>query len=335
MASKPPTKAEVTALLVGWKALERSRAAARLQVERSSLKDSRAAVRTIVSSAADRLEGIRNAPRLSKMTALAAIQAASGQLRDQVAASVADGRDDARTASLSRANAEIEHLSSLLSKDGWSGSELPGPVAPDVPDTDAIRAAAAGASVSSRWAALALGAVSQWEADGGSLPTALRRTTTLLDPHLSRAIATEISEAFADEHLAALEPLSDYPWSAQVFKVWSAILDGRLCQRCYELDGRAVPLNHSWPEGATQPLHPHCRCMEVPLYIPKPARLQDTASDYSAYKAEIRDQIRESRGKRDFGRTAGQFVERSRVGRSPTVISKDFAVGRLARRTGT
>lgn len=337
MASDPhPTKAEVTALLVGWRSLEKARAAARLRTERAALRQSKNTAQLIVSRAADSLEGLRGAPRLTKLTAIAAIQRGSSALRDASAADVADARAAARTASLARASAEIDHLSALLADDGWTDADLPDAPDPDVPDTDGIRAAAAGSSVSARWAALALAALSKWETDSGlSLPYALRRTVVLLEPHLERTIATEVSHAWSDEHSAALEPLSDYPWSAQVFRVWSSMLDGAVCQRCYEMDGTAVPVSNPWPGGAYQPMHPHCRCMEVPLYIPKPKALQDVASDYSAYKAEVRDQVRASRHSKAGGRHAASFISRSRAGRSPVVISKDFAVGRLARRTGT
>lgn len=351
----PPTKAEVTALLVGWRALERARARARLATEKRALRLLSDALQLQVSRLADRLEVSRSlsGPAALKSTAIAGISQAVPHVQAAMAGAVLAARSDARETSRQRTEAELAHLRTLLRRDGYDGADLPSDPEPGDSEHDSIAAGSAASSVSSRWATAALAATLAWEADpSGSLAYAIRRTAAGAAPQLETVAATEVSTAFNEEHDDGLEQLSEYPWSAGVFKVWSAILDGRVCNRCYEQDGQTVPVDKPWKDGASQPMHPRCRCMEVPLYIPKPKALQDVASDYSAYKAEIRDQIRESRRKPGPSvatpgpaRNAPQFIERSKPGRSPQVISKDFAVGRLssgrtavgrlARRTGT
>ena len=324
-----PTKTEVAELLLGWQLLERQAARARLRSETELLRDLRAVLRFQVSALTERLDYVQD-----KSKALLLIRQAADRIDDAITATVTVGRGAARDASLAQVSRELEHLRKLLTADGWTAGELPPDPTPAPREDDVAAAANVAASVSSRWGTAALSAVYAWEEDPSdvSLATAVRGTVVALSPQLETIAATEISDAFSAELEEALEPLSDYPWSAQVFKVWSAMLDGVTCHRCYELDGRAVPVDDPWPDGAYQPLHPRCRCMGVPLYIPKPRALQDVATDYAAYKAEVRDQIRASRHSKAAGRHAADFVARSRAGRSPIVISKDFAVGRLSGR---
>ena len=322
-----PTKQEVSELLKGWAVLERLRGRDRLKAEISLLRELRSTLRFQVQDLSIRLEGTTDSNK-----ALYLIRQASDRIDDAIAATVTVGRGNARDLSLAAAEREVDRLRSLLTKDGWEGAALPPAPIPADRTIDVPASANVGASVASRWGTAALASVLRWEASPEtSLPHAIRSTATALAPQLETVAATEISSAFYAEQLEALEPLSDYPWSAQIFKVWSAMLDGSTCQRCFEMDGRAVPTDVAWPEGASQPLHPRCRCMTVPLYIPKPRALQDVATDYGSYKQEIRDQIRESRGVRSFDRPAAEFVSRSRASRSPIVISKDFAIGKLSR----
>ena len=42
---------------------------------------------------------------------------------------------------------------------------------------------------------------------------------------------------------------------------WDATLDHRTCVRCQSLDGKRWALS----EGPTEPLHPRCRCVRVPV----------------------------------------------------------------------
>ncbi len=347
-APQPPTKAEVTVLLATWRKLEAARARARLATERRALRLLQDALQLQVSRLADRLEVSRSVTGTAalKSTAIAGISQTVPHVQAALAAAVLAARSDARETSRTRAEAELEHLRTLLRRDGYGAAELPPDPEPGDSEHDQVAAGSAASSISSRWSTAALAATLAWEADpSGSLAYAVRRTAAGAAPQLEGIAATEVSSAFNEEHDSALELLSEYPWSPGIFKVWSALLDGRVCQRCYELDGRAVPVDGAWPEGASQPLHPRCRCMEVPLYIPKPRALQDIATDYAGYKAEIRDQIRESR-KRGAppsrspavagpARNAPQFIGRSKADRSPIVISKDFAVGRLRRAAGS
>jgi len=335
-----PTRQEVAALLVSWKVLEKRRAAALLRSERSALSSLTAVAREHVHAAADRLDGLSHAPGTARLVGLRAIQQTSATLRDGLTQAITDTRSDARQVSQERTAAEFQHLRKLLRKDGWGEDELPPDPSPADADHDAIAAANAAASLASRWGILALGALRSWEDNpASSLQQAIRSTVSSapgavsLLPAVSRTAATETATAFNEEHLDALEPLSDYDWAPGLFKVWSALLDGRVCQRCFENDGEAVPVNAAFRSGDDIPLHPYCRCIPVPLYIPRPRSLEDVAIDYAGYKAEIRDLIREGRAKPvdDEGRHAASFIARSRFPRSPIVISKDFTSGRLSR----
>lgn len=183
------------------------------------------------------------------------------------------------------------------------GRELPSAVEGWAAD-DAAALAASGA-LSSSWGSSALGLISTTS----SAATNARSMATLpgvIDGRVRRTAATEVAYAFNDERDEALvhfaneifgppdgprEPVRPAPG---MFKVWSAVLDGRTCERCFAADGDIVALHESLKAGAP-PLHPWCRCLVEHVIVGKTERLEDIGIDYAALKAEIRDVIREGR----------------------------------------
>ncbi|MGH7298380.1 MAG: phage minor head protein, partial [Polyangiaceae bacterium] len=126
-----------------------------------------------------------------------------------------------------------------------------------------------------------------------------------------------------DERRRAFDDLGRSLLAPELFKVWSAVLDRKTCAFCFAKDGQVRGLHESF--SASPPVHPNCRCIVELVRVPRPERLEDVGTDYSALKAEIRDVIRERR--EVSGRHAAAFVTDS-MGerrRSPLVLSGRFA----------
>lgn len=47
--------------------------------------------------------------------------------------------------------------------------------------------------------------------------------------------------------------------------VWSAILDDRVCELCRSLDGKVMDANSKEYTIYKSPIHPHCRCTQIPI----------------------------------------------------------------------
>ncbi len=168
--------------------------------------------------------------------------------------------------------------------------------------SDDAAAAIISASLTAAWGTAALRSV----ASGGEMAAELAAIIDAFDPRLRRAAATEAARAFNDERALLMsdlggsgqgppEPPSPAPGGgggSRLFKIWSAILDGRTCAQCFAADGEVVELHESFRYG-NPPLHPHCRCIVEHIAVARPERLEDIAIDYEAFKEELRDVIRE------------------------------------------
>lgn len=83
---------------------------------------------------------------------------------------------------------------------------------------------------------------------------------------------------------------------------WATAVDERVCVVCGPNHGIAVPKSQrTWPNGATIPAHPNCRCraieetaltLETPL--PPEERYQWSADAYARYQQEQRDARRQT-----------------------------------------
>jgi hypothetical protein len=126
----------------------------------------------------------------------------------------------------------------------------------------------------------------------------------------------------------------------ELFQVWSAVLDRRTCAFCFGKDGQVRALRESF--GVSPPVHPNCRCIVKLVRVPRPERLEDIGIDYTSFKKELRDVIRERR--EESGRHAAAFISESmdERRRSPLVLAGRFrhlgplnVQGRTARRRGS
>ncbi len=194
-------------------------------------------------------------------------------------------------------------------------------------EVDAAAAFVAAAGITAAWGAASLQAI--------AARSPLSRVTAAIAPNVERTVATETARAFNDERNAIIVDfglgLQDHGGNGDedtrrlapgMFKVYSAILDGRTCPQCFSADGEVIELQASFKAGAP-PLHPRCRCLVEHVIVPKPQRLEDVAIDYGLFKAELRDVIRENRIISD--RQALSFVSDS-MGkrRSPEVLARRF-----------
>lgn len=191
-------------------------------------------------------------------------------------------------------------------------------------------------SLATAWGAAGLALLA-----GNALDVTARELAELakvVDGRLRRAAATEVARSFNSEReelfgIAVGRSGQTGPQfgtelpAPGAFKIWSAVLDGKTCPRCFVVDGETIELHRTFSAGVP-PLHPHCRCIVEHIIVKKPQRLEDIAIDYDLFKQELRDVIREGRLEASE-RQALPFASDS-LGpkRSPLALSKRFAEGR-------
>lgn len=125
---------------------------------------------------------------------------------------------------------------------------------------DNARARTSGASLAAQWSAAVLGTIAN--TDPADRPAALIKLPPQLTARVERTVSTETTQAFGleREELARSTGL-------QLWSVWSAILDRRVCGYCESLDGQMATTGGTygvWP-GVLPPVHPMCRCLV--LYV--------------------------------------------------------------------
>lgn len=233
-------------------------------------------------------------------------------------------RQNARHAGRERLVDELEQQLPSV-EDGWTD--------------DDVGSLAASGSLAAAWASTALALIAASSSDE-KLPRTLSTLPGLVDGRVRRTAATEVAFAFNDERDQALtqfvqeyfgnpdEPHKPHRPTPGMFKVWSAVLDGKTCPRCFGADGDTVEMHQSLKAG-TPPLHAHCRCIVEHVIIAKTERLEDISIDYDLLKQELRDVIRERREISD--RHALGFLSDSLGSkRSPEVLTKRFREERYA-----
>lgn len=216
-----------------------------LLVEQRAIVDLRAATRGVLGELVLSLGGVSaigNATT-ARVWALTAVATAAKEVARRISRSVLEARRSARATALIRIAAE-------------SGSAPPPPS--DAAE-DAGLADAAAASYGAAWSAAVTRAVLAWADDPRGMPP-IKAASDSQDYRLARIAATEVSQAYNDEHEEAGRTLR----RPGAVRRWEAMLDRRVCKVCREMDGKTTPLGGSFA-GGREPgfVHPVCRCIAV------------------------------------------------------------------------
>jgi hypothetical protein len=157
---------------------------------------------------------------------------------------------------------------------------------PDPSSSDHAYAYAAAASLAAVWGSAVLRNVDKATKNDLSVPFAVRQTMAALEPRMRRTAVTETAVAFNEERGAASLAIAEKrasnpqggPYRASgrapepedaappLVRIWSAILDLKVCVSCAEMAGTAVPLGAEFP-GGDPPKHPFCRCTWVAIRL--------------------------------------------------------------------
>lgn len=200
---------------------------------------------------------------------------------------------------------------------------------PDTPTRatalDGVASFAAAAGLAAAW----VGAATRKMVAGVSLKGLARA----IDTNVQRTVATEVAYAFNDERELVFGELISLQGSgnddgtpaprAGAFKVWSAVLDGRTCPRCFAADGETVEVGAKFQAGIA-PLHPFCRCIVEYVIVPKVERLEDVAIDYDLFKREMREVIREQRIDDGDRHAVGFLGDSMGKTRSPVALTRRY-----------
>lgn len=216
-------------------------------------------------------------------------------------------------------------------------------------ELESLFAEHAGRAVAQKLGSTAISETAQWERKGeslGSLSRRLGRVGERLEPERKRHALTQAAAAYSEakrdswaklKEGGALPPIPGIVSGGAggrrgrkgddgVRRIWSAILDRKTCPHCWKLDGEMAKLYEPFPEDARTPLHGHCRCDELTVFIPEELRryMSGAELDYQALK----DDIREYMGSRSFDvgegvRHAKSFVDEvlESRGRSPVILT--------------
>lgn len=282
-----------------------------MRVEKQSLRG----VKQIVRRATDIIAA--EAARVGVASAAAAVRRQAPSTQASIGTELIQSKREARAAGRGALESELER-------------PLRAPI--HGAEDDAAAAFVAAAGITAAWGSAALQAV--------AAEAPLGRIASAVAPNIERTVATEVGRAFNDERdgilvnfgLDGLDGGGDEPSVTKprgMYKVWSAVLDGKTCSRCFAADGETIELHKAFAAPGP-PLHPRCRCFIEHVIVPKPERLEDIAIDYALFKEELRDVIREKRAV--SASHALSFVADS-MGpkRSPKVLTKRFAEERYRR----
>lgn len=224
--------------------------------------------------------------------------------------------------------------------------------APAVPvvssiDVDLFEAQRASGALSAAWASASDAHLRQWERAGGTeaaLARELRAATERLLPRVESHAAWQAMEAYNRQHADAwdllagtgpveVEPLLPDGWSANLFRLWSAVLDRKTCPVCHGLDGTMVPMGKKFHAGEA-PLHIRCRCVVITIDIPDEKQLRKLPGitlDYAQLKDDIREHFRNSRLTDLTGlRHSESFVREALKTSSPEALTRRLSGRREA-----
>jgi len=194
---------------------------------------------------------------------LVALRSAAIALRETISAAVLHVRAEARQTARQRLIAELHHATQELKVD----IRMPPPG--HAPQDAGLAQSAAESYVAAWRAILTVAVMRSYE---GSLHRALRAAHGTQQHRLERIAATEVPQAYNDEHDEDADRVAeqhrDARWLPLVVKRWDAKLDST-CAICHEMDGRIVPLGMSFRGGLIPGfVHPRCRCQQAIVVLP-------------------------------------------------------------------
>lgn len=247
---------------------ERWNAAALLAVERAALNRLQPVIETATDglvAAASRTDGsVIDRQRAVRSTLRIAVPRLTLALNDAVLGIRAQAREAGQAVLVREVRADVGDAHADIEDD------------PDLLDLTADSAPAhiSSTALASVWGTIALRALGKWVIEPRrSLIAALDKTTKLLVPRVSLTATTEMAYAYNEQRGLRTQAVSDRMRQSGdspaqrrgLTKFWSAILDGRVCPRCFEMQGQAVPVGEPFDVPgygalAEPPLHPHCRC---------------------------------------------------------------------------
>lgn len=213
-------------------------------------------------------------------------------------------------------------------------------------EVEAMWAHHAATGMARQFGAAAIAEVSRWKAANESttrLPAKLRRVREAVEPERKRHYVTQSVGAFNEakrekwvelkDRAKALPGMPSVPVTTGrgsgrgrpvddgARELWSAVLDTKTCPVCWKLDGNMVKVGEPFHEGARTPLHGHCRCTVITIFIPAEIQryLDGAGDDYESLKADIKDYM----GSRKFDvgegvRHAKRFVDDTFAKRYPS-----------------
>lgn len=247
-------------------------------------------------------------------------------LRHSFDVSVSNARTSARRLASQQTIAETAPI------DAWArqaGAERPNPVQQSghAAELDAAEAHRAASSMATAWASAAMAGVSMWarDRDRSEIGPSFALDTRL-DGRIRRHAATQAVSAYADQTdtywkgLAKTQPPTDTEpedtdfepeWQSGVHHVWSAILDARTCQECWNLDGQVRKFADPFPEPP--PIHPFCRCAVVTVFMPETLarKMPGVQIDYGLLKQDIADYFGSSLAGQTGRRHIAEFLRAS------------------------
>jgi hypothetical protein len=205
-------------------------------------------------------------------------------------------------------------------------------MAPSLPaaEVEAMWAQHAATSVARRFGTAAIAETMAWQKSGkdaAALPRALARVDKHLEPERKLHSVTQSVGAFNEakreqwselraKTLPGIPGASEgksgrgtpHPFDDGFRELWSALLDAKTCPVCWGHDGEMVKVGEKFREGATTPLHGHCRCSCITVHIPEELHkyLAGAELDYDALKDDIKDYM----GSRKFD--VGEGVRHAR-----------------------
>lgn len=206
-----------------------------------------------------------------------------------------------------------------------------------VPEIEAMWAEHAATSVARRFGSTAIAETMAWQKSKRgpeALPRQLARVSQRLEPERKLHAVTQSVAAYNEAKRDKWNELradraktlpgipgdtegkrgrgTRHPFDDGMRELWSAILDTKTCPVCWKLDGQLVKVGDAFPEGARCPLHGHCRCNVVTIFVPEELQryLASAELDYDAFKDDVRDYM----GSRKFDvgegvRHAKRFVD--------------------------
>lgn len=166
------------------------------------------------------------------------------RISDRVESAVRSGIRDLRRLSglkgLERLRVELDSLGIDISKGRLTQAQA------DMLIQDTVRARQYAKSYAKAW---------RTGAKGETIGEATRAANQSTQGSLTRTAVTESSNAYSETKRAGAKSIG-----ANLYRVWDAVLDRRVCPICERADGNIVGLRERFPAGEPGATHPNCRC---------------------------------------------------------------------------